>query len=152
MAGECGLGALSFSLAGPERFAERVHQYYDAFERCVPIGRTVNPNLLATAGNLMCGRTDEEAQAMVGTVGGFFQFGLVHYFVEGGHRPGVTNLWDLYQAKVARDAAEPDGVRPDGGVATVGVAGPARLREIFRGYEEAGADEIMFLLPPVGHE
>src|SRR5262249_55560235 len=144
MAGESGIGAMSFSLAGPERFAERVRHYYDAFERCVPIGRVVNPNILATAGDLMCGATEEQTDSMIGTAGGFFGFALNHYAIKGGHRPGRTTLWSDFQAT---RAADPLGIKRADAVGT-----PARVRETLRKYEDAGADQVMFMLPPVSHE
>ena len=146
MAGELGLGALSFSLAGPEEFAKKVRQYYGALENCHPVGRTVNANILATAGQLMCGRSDEEARKMIGKAGGFFGFGIAHYYVQGGHQPGVTNLWELYERMLAEAPENVDTARMGS------VGGVDRLRINLREFEEIGVDQVMFLLPPVSHE
>jgi alkanesulfonate monooxygenase SsuD/methylene tetrahydromethanopterin reductase-like flavin-dependent oxidoreductase (luciferase family) len=146
MAGENGLGALSFSFAGPEKFAERVVQYYDALERCVPIGRYVNANILASAGQLMCGESDDRAMGMIENTGGFFGFGIAHYYIQGGHRPGVTNLWDMYETMLAEHPENVDTARMGG------VGGVEKIRRYLRRFEDVGVDQLMFLLPPVPHE
>jgi alkanesulfonate monooxygenase SsuD/methylene tetrahydromethanopterin reductase-like flavin-dependent oxidoreductase (luciferase family) len=146
MAGENGLGALSFSFAGPEKFGERVVQYYDALERCVPIGRFVNANILASAGQLMCGEDDDRAMAMISNTGGFFGFGIAHYYVHGGHRPAATNLWQMYETMLAEDPENLDTARMGG------VGGVEKIRDYMLRFEEVGVDQLMFLLPPVPHE
>jgi alkanesulfonate monooxygenase SsuD/methylene tetrahydromethanopterin reductase-like flavin-dependent oxidoreductase (luciferase family) len=145
-AGENGMGALSFSFAGPEKFAERVVQYYEALERCVPIGRAVNANILASAGQLMCAPDDEKAMQMIGNTGGFFGFGIAHYYVQGGHQPGRTNLWELYEKMLVENPASVDQARMGG------VGSPQKIREYMRRFEDIGVDQMMFLLPPVPHE
>ena len=146
MAGENGLGALSFSFAGPEKFADRVNQYYGALERAVPLGLAVNANILASAGQLMCGGTDDAARKMIGNRGGFFGYGITHYYLRGGHRPGHTNLWEMYE-ETLREA--PDAVDE---ARLGGVGGVEKLRDYLRRFEEVGVDQLMFLLPPVAHD
>jgi alkanesulfonate monooxygenase SsuD/methylene tetrahydromethanopterin reductase-like flavin-dependent oxidoreductase (luciferase family) len=146
MAGENGLGALSFSLTGPEDFANRVDQYYSALERCVPMGRTVNANILATAGQLMCADSDDQALKMIGSAGGFFGFGIAHYYVQGGHRPAGTNLWELYQKMLSQDDKGVDPQRMGG------VGGVEKVREYMKRFESIGVDQMMFILPPIPHE
>ena len=146
MAGENGLGALSFSLTGPEDFANRVEQYYSALERCVPMGRTVNANILATAGQLMCADSDDQALKMIGSAGGFFGFGIAHYYVQGGHRPAGTNLWELYHKMLSQDDKGVDPQRMGG------VGGVEKVREYMKRFESIGVDQMMFILPPIPHE
>jgi hypothetical protein len=146
MAGERGLGALGFSFAGAEKFGERVKQYYSAFERCVPMARTVNPNILASAGQLMCAPTDQEAWAKIGDTGGFFGFGIAHYYIHGDHNPGQTNLWEMYREMLRVNPDAVDRSRMGG------VGSPERLRAFIRAYEAVGVDQMMFLLPPVPNE
>ena len=146
MAGEKGLGALSFSLTGPEDFADRVRQYYSALDRCVPMGRAVNANILATAGQLMCADSDERALQMIGDAGGFFGFGIAHYYVQGGHRPANTNLWELYEKMLSESGQGVDPQRMGG------VGGVEKVREYMKRFESIGVDQMMFILPPIPHD
>ena len=146
LAGESGIGALSFSYAGPEKFTERIQQYYGALERAVPIGRAVNANILAAAGQLMCCPNEDEAFARIGNAGSFFGYGVEHYYVNGDHLPGRTNVWEKYQRMLAENPHALDRSR----LQAVGT--PDTLRKLLRRFEAAGLDQVMFLLPPVAHE
>lgn len=147
LAAENGIGALSFSFAGPERFKARVERYYSTLaDRCVPIGRQVNANILASAGQLMCADTNDAAMERIGIAGGFFGFGINHYYLQGGHQPGVTNLWDKYLDAVR---VNPEGVDT---ARLGGVGSPEKLRTYLRTFEAIGVDQVMFMIPPVKHE
>jgi alkanesulfonate monooxygenase SsuD/methylene tetrahydromethanopterin reductase-like flavin-dependent oxidoreductase (luciferase family) len=146
MAGERGLGALGFSFAGPDKFKQRVEQYYSALERAVPMGYAVNANILASAGQMMCGPTDDASWKMIADTGGFFGFGIAHYYLQGGHKPAETNLWDLYQQTLQENPDAVDRSRM-GGVGSV-----EKIRDFIRSYEAVGVDQMMFLLPPVRNE
>lgn len=147
LAAENGIGALSFSFAGPERFRSRVERYYSTLAtRCVPVGRVVNANILASAGQLLCGPTDEVAKDRIGVYGGFFGFGINHYYLQGDHQPGVTNVWDKYIDSVRNDPGGIDTARLGG------VGSPETLRAYLRTFEDIGVDQVMFLIPPVRHE
>jgi len=147
LAAENGLGALSFSFATPEAFKPKLDLYYNTLaERCVPIGRAVNANILASSGQLLCAATDDAAMGRVADSGGFFGFGIHHYHVSGNHQPGATNLWEAYQAKMRANPGAVDRSRLGG------VGSPERLRNYLRVFEAMGVDQAMFLLPPVKHE
>jgi len=164
MAAQNAIGALSFSFVGPEECRELVDTYYMQLEGAVPLLPGVNANILFTAGELMCAATDEVAEARIGTAGGFFGYGITYYYVWGQHRPGQVDLWRNYLA--SRESAAPPsrgatGDRADWqrhgeaaarGPARGGIGSPGRIREWCRRYEDAGVDQLMFLLPPVGSE
>lgn len=149
LAARAGMGALSFSFTGPERFGERVRQYYDTFEaEAVPKGRFPNPNILASAGQLFLAPTTDEAFAGVGDSGGFFSFGIRHYYQDGDHLPGHTGVWDKYIEGVRANPNYDPRADPRLG----GVGSPDDVRDYLRRFEEVGVDQIMFLLPPLPHE
>src|SRR6266511_2689596 len=94
-----GIGALSFSFIEPDRAKEWVDDYYATLssEACVPAGFAVNPQVACVL-PMLCHR-DEETAIERGLDGAyFFGYALAHYYVFGTHRPGVTNIWEEFQA------------------------------------------------------
>jgi alkanesulfonate monooxygenase SsuD/methylene tetrahydromethanopterin reductase-like flavin-dependent oxidoreductase (luciferase family) len=164
MAAQNAIGALSFSFIGPDECRELVDTYYTQLDGAVPLLPGVNANILFTAGELMCAPTDELADARIGAAGGFFGYGITYYYVWGQHRPGQVNLWGNYLA--SRDSAAPPspgatddradwqrhGEAAARGPARGGIGSPRRIREWCRRYEDAGVDQLMFLLPPVASD
>ena len=66
----------------------------------MPAGFAVNPNLAVVLPMML---HEDEATAIERGIDGahFFGYSLAHYYVFGDHRPGVTNVWDEFQAKRA---------------------------------------------------
>ncbi|WP_425005081.1 LLM class flavin-dependent oxidoreductase [Mycolicibacterium sp. S3B2] len=149
MAAQKAIGALSFAYTGPEALKERVDGYYRDFEeQGTPITPAINPNILAIGGDLsmMVAKSDEEALERLGTGGGFFSFGIMHYYLTGMHTPGRTKVWERYQEAVKEDPTLAYG--PGRGA----IGSPDTVREFLRGYEASGVDEIILLLNPRSHE
>ncbi len=82
----------------------------------------------------------------LGVGGGFFSFGIMHYYMTGMHTPGRTGVWDRYLEEVKADPTLAYG--PGRGA----IGSPDTVREFLRGYEESGVDEIILLLNPRSHE
>jgi alkanesulfonate monooxygenase SsuD/methylene tetrahydromethanopterin reductase-like flavin-dependent oxidoreductase (luciferase family)/putative sterol carrier protein len=159
LAAEKGVGALSFSFVEPEEAKAWVDEYRAiiASERCVPGGFAVNPQV-AVVLPMMC--APDEAQAIERGIDGahFFGYSLAHYYVFGDHRPGRTDIYDEFLRRrdevgfarsiITADAA-PLGVRvlQQGLGSLRGAIGtPAQVRDLCRRYEEAGVDQVIFLL------
>lgn len=159
LAAETGIGALSFSFAEPEEAAEWVREYEEiiAGERCLPIGFDVNAQI-ATALPMMVAR--DEADAIERGVDGahFFGYALAHYYYFADHRPGVTSIADdfeetRHEVGFARDVVVPEGeplgvkVMSEGPESIRGAIGtPEQVAELCRRYEEAGIDQMIFLV------
>lgn len=159
LAAETGIGALSFSFAEPEEAAEWVREYEEiiAGERCLPIGFDVNPQV-ATALPMMVAR--DEAQAIERGLDGahFFGYALAHYYYFADHRPGATSIADdfertRHEVGFARDVVQPEGeplgvkVMSEGPESVRGAIGtPEQVAELCRRYEEAGVDQLIFLV------
>jgi alkanesulfonate monooxygenase SsuD/methylene tetrahydromethanopterin reductase-like flavin-dependent oxidoreductase (luciferase family) len=149
MAAQKCLGALSFAYTGPGPLGDRVRGYYQEFEdKGVPATPVINPNILAIGGDLsmMVAPTDEQAIERLGVGGGFFSFGIMHYYMTGEHTPGRTGVWDRYLGAVKDDPTLAYG--PGRGA----IGSPETVREFLRGYEESGVDELILLLNPRSHE
>ena len=149
MAAQKCIGALSFAYTGPGPLTERVNGYYKEFEENgVPITPNINPNILAIGGDLsmMVAKTDEQALQRLGQGGGFFSFGIMHYYMTGVHTPARTGVWKRYLEEVEKDPTLAYG--PGRGA----IGSPATVREFLRGYEDSGVDEIILLLNPRSHE
>jgi alkanesulfonate monooxygenase SsuD/methylene tetrahydromethanopterin reductase-like flavin-dependent oxidoreductase (luciferase family) len=159
LAAELGMGALTFAFMDPEEAVHWVGDYERTLaERCVPIGLAVNAEV-ACVTTMMCHRDEHQAIARGLEGGNFFGYSLAHYYVFGDHRPGRTNVWEECQAKRAEcgydpevaiaaqqetlaakvAAGETEGLR--GAIGT-----PGQLREFLRRYEEAGVDQIIFVM------
>ncbi|HEV3002617.1 MAG TPA: LLM class flavin-dependent oxidoreductase [Solirubrobacteraceae bacterium] len=159
LAAERGIGALSFSFVEPEEARGWVDEYYAIVgsERCVPAGFAVNPNV-AVALPMMVHR--DEAQAIERGIDGahFFGYSLTHWYVFGRHRPGRTSIWDEFQQRraevgFAREIVTADqaplGVKilQQGLGSLRGAVGtPEQVRDLIRRYEEAGVDQMLFVL------
>ena len=153
-----GIGALSFSFIEPAEAKAWVDNYYAtlASDECVPGGFAVNPNV-AVVLPMMC-HSDEETAIERGLDGAhFFGFSLGHYYVFGTHRPGRTNVWDEFEEKrdlfgFRRQTAAQTGqtlgaqLFEQGLGALRGAIGtPDQVRELLRGYEDAGVDQVIFV-------
>lgn len=153
-----GIGALTFSFIEPAEAKSWVDDYYAtlASEACVPGGFAVNPNL-AIVLPLMC-HEDEPTAIDRGLDGAhFFGYSLGHYYIFGQHRPGVTNVWDEFQERrssfgfdreIAAQRNKPLGAQlvENGFGALRGAIGtPDQVRDLVRGYEEVGVDQMIFI-------
>ena len=102
LAARKGMGALTFAFIEPEQAKEWVDEYYRLIQsdECVPAGFAVNPNFAIVLPMML---HKDEATAIERGIDGahFFGFSLAHYYVFGDHRPGITNVWDEFQAKRA---------------------------------------------------
>jgi alkanesulfonate monooxygenase SsuD/methylene tetrahydromethanopterin reductase-like flavin-dependent oxidoreductase (luciferase family)/putative sterol carrier protein len=167
LAAEKGIGALSFSFVEPEEAKAWVDEYRAIVEseRCVPGGFAVNPQVACVL-PMMC--APDEAQAIERGIDGahFFGYSLAHYYVFGDHRPGVTNIYEEFLARrddvgfarsiITADAA-PLGVRVlQQGLGSLrgAIGSPEQLRDLCRRYEEAGVDQLIFVMQagPNRHE
>ncbi|MFE0201184.1 LLM class flavin-dependent oxidoreductase, partial [[Kitasatospora] papulosa] len=155
-----GIGALSFSFVSPAEAKEWVDTYYDiiASEECVPAGRDVNPNF-SVVFPFMC-HPDEETALDRGLDGAhFFSYSLMHYYITGQHRPGVTDVWQDFQDNRAsvgltrEPVALADGEEPTAEAKAMleqitslrrGIGTPEQVAEVIRQYEEAGVDQVIF--------
>ncbi len=153
-----GIGALSFSFIEPDRAKEWVDDYYAtlASADCIPGGFAVNPNVACVL-PFMC-HEDEETAIERGLDGGhFFGYSLAHYYVFGNHLPGRTNVWDEFQERrhlfgFDRNVAAQTGqilgaqLMEEGLGSLRGAIGtPDQIRELIRGYQAAGVDQLIFV-------
>jgi alkanesulfonate monooxygenase SsuD/methylene tetrahydromethanopterin reductase-like flavin-dependent oxidoreductase (luciferase family) len=153
-----GIGALSFSFIEPGRAKEWVDDYYAtlASQACVPAGFAVNPQVACVL-PLLC-HTDEETAIQRGLDGAhFFGYALAHYYVFGAHRPGRTSIWDEFQANRSafgfdREVAAQTGVELGAQLLQEGLGSlrgaigtPSQIRELIRGYQAAGVDQLVFV-------
>ena len=158
LAAQCGIGALSFSFVEPEEAKVWVDGYYEtlASEQCVPAGFAVNPNL-AVVTPFMC-HDDETTAIERGLDGGhFFGYSLIHHYAIGEHRPGVTNIWEEFQANRSaygfdRGVASQTGQSlaaqiEQGGLGSLrgAIGTPAQVRDLLRRYADAGVDQVIFV-------
>jgi alkanesulfonate monooxygenase SsuD/methylene tetrahydromethanopterin reductase-like flavin-dependent oxidoreductase (luciferase family) len=167
LAAQNGIGALSFSFIEPEEAKSWVDDYYATIqsEDCVAGGFAVNPNV-ACVMPMMC-HPDEETAIDRGLDGGhFFGYSLIHHYAIGQHRPGITNIWEEFQEKRSlfgfdRDIAAQTGdslaaqmVQQGTGSLRGAVGTPEQIRNLLKGYEAAGVDQVIFVLQagPNKHE
>jgi alkanesulfonate monooxygenase SsuD/methylene tetrahydromethanopterin reductase-like flavin-dependent oxidoreductase (luciferase family) len=158
LAAELGIGALSFAFIDPEEARHWVDDYRRTVaERCVPIGRAVNPNIACVTGMMMAPTQEEAiARGLEGT--NFFGYSLAHFYVFGEHVPGSTNVWDQFQERRDKMGYSPEAVIASrsevlGAKVTSGetsgllgcVGTPDQVRQYLERFEEAGVDQVIFV-------
>ena len=101
----------------------------------MPIGHTVNANVAMVTG-FSCHEDRDEARRRGAEGFQFFGYSLGHYYVYGHHQPGVTDVWQRFEA--AKDKLPPVGQGS-------GIGTPAELTEHLRAYQDAGVDQVVFI-------
>jgi alkanesulfonate monooxygenase SsuD/methylene tetrahydromethanopterin reductase-like flavin-dependent oxidoreductase (luciferase family) len=159
LAAEKGIGALTFAFIDPEEAEQWIGDYERTMaERCVPVGQAVNPNV-ACVTPMMC-HPDEATAIERGLEGGnFFGYSLAHFYVFGEHIPAQTDVWQEFQEKRGQLGYSPEAAiaaRQEtlGAKAAAGdesglrgaVGTPDQIREFLRRYEEAGVDQVIFVM------
>ena len=122
----------------------------------MPAGFAVNPNI-AVVIPMMC-HADEQTAIERGLDGGhFFGYSLAHYYVFGAHKPGVTDVWQEFEARrslfgfdrqvAARTGQQLGAQLVQNGLGSLrgAVGTPDQIRELMRGYEQAGVDQVIFV-------
>ena len=143
LAAQQGAGALTFAFINSEEAKFWVDEYYETFKRnCTPIGQSVNPNVAMLTG-FMC-HEDNETAIKQGLEGAhFFAFGLGHYWRDGTHIPGRSNVWSDFKNQPASVIEKIEQDRMKAGMG--GIGSPKHLIENFRALENAGVDQLIFL-------
>ncbi len=159
LAAEKGIGALSFAFIDPEEAAGWVHDYEQALATtCVPVGLEVNPSI-ACVTPMMCHPDEQVALAMGLEGGNFFGYSLGHFYIFGDHVPAETDVWQEFVERRSEVGYSPEaalaaeqetlGAKVVAGDET-GLRGavgtPEQIREFLRRYEEAGVDQIIFVM------
>ena len=143
LAARLGMGALTFAFVNAEEAKFWVDEYYETFKRnCKPIAQSVNPNVSMLTG-FMCDKDNETAiqRGMEGAH--FFAHGLGHYWRDGTHVPGRTNLWSDFKKQPSSVIEKMDRERKKAGMK--GIGSPNLLIENFRALEDAGVDQLILL-------
>ena len=159
LAAEHGIGALSFAFIDPEEARTWVSDYERVLtERCDPVGLAVNHDI-ACVTPMMC-HPDERRALEMGIEGGnFFGYSLAHYYVFGDHVPGRTDVWADFQRKRSERGYDPEvalaveqetlGAKiaaGDNSGLRGAIGTPEQLRGFLRRYEEAGVDQLIFVM------
>jgi alkanesulfonate monooxygenase SsuD/methylene tetrahydromethanopterin reductase-like flavin-dependent oxidoreductase (luciferase family) len=159
LAAEKGIGALTFAFIDPEEAQQWIGDYERTMlEKCVPVGLAVNPQV-ACVTPMMCAPDETEAIARGLEGGNFFGYSLAHFYVFGDHVPGRTNVWEEFQERRGKMGYSPEAAIASaqqtlGAKAAAGdetglrgaVGTPEQLREFLRRYEEAGVDQLIFVM------
>ncbi len=143
LAARLGIGALTFAFVSAEEAKFWVQEYYETFQNnCQPTGQAVNPNVAMLTG-FMCDHNPEKAMERGQEGAQFFAFGLGHYWRDGVHVPGKTNLWNEFKKRPASSIQKMERERKKAGMRGIGT--PEQLIENFRALEEAGVDQLILL-------
>ena len=158
LAARRGIGALTFAFIEPEQAKEWVDEYYALIQsdECVPAGFAVNPNFAIVLPMML---HKDEATAIDRGIDGahFFGFSLAHYYVFGDHTPGITNVWDEFQAKRAEFGFAREIINADDGPLGVkileqgfgslrgAIGTPEQVVELVERYRRAGVDQVIFV-------
>lgn len=143
LAAQLGMGALTFAFVSPEEAKFWVDEYYETIKsNCTPIGQAVNPNVAMLTG-FMCHQEPEIAIRRGWEGAQFFAFGLGHYWRDGTHVPGRTDLWSEFKKRPPSASENLERERKKAGMG--GIGSPQQLIENFRALEDAGVDQLILL-------
>jgi len=143
LAAQLGMGALTFAFVNAEEAKFWVDEYYDSFKnKCVPVGQSVNPNVAMLTG-FMCHEDNETAIARGYEGAQFFAYGLGHYWRDGIHIPGRTDLWSDFKQRPVSVIEQMERERKKAGMG--GIGSPKHIIDNFRALEEAGVDQLILL-------
>ncbi|HKH88982.1 MAG TPA: LLM class flavin-dependent oxidoreductase [Acidimicrobiales bacterium] len=163
LAAEKGIGALTFAFIEPEDAKTWVDDYEATVkDKCVPVGWAINPQL-ACVTPMMCARDEDEAIRRGLEGANFFGYSLAHFYVFGEHVPARTNVWEEFKERRGKTGYSPEAALASrhqtlGATIASGdetglrgaVGTPEQLREFLRRYEEAGVDQLIFVMQ-AGH-
>jgi alkanesulfonate monooxygenase SsuD/methylene tetrahydromethanopterin reductase-like flavin-dependent oxidoreductase (luciferase family) len=143
MCAQLGIGGLTFAFINAEEAKFWVDEYYKTFkEECDPIGQAVNPNVAMLTG-FMCDKDPEVAMQKGQEGAQFFAFGLGHYYRDGTHEPGGTNVWDEFKKRPESKDEKLERERKKAGMS--GIGSPEQLIKNFRALEDSGVDQLILL-------
>ena len=143
LSAKLGIGALTFAFVNSEEAKFWVDEYYETFKKeCQPIGQAVNPNVAMLTG-FMCHKDNDTAIKRGHDGAQFFAYGLGHFWRDGIHHPGRTNLWEKFKQRPGSMDKMIERERKKAGMR--GIGGPKQLIENFRALEEAGVDQLILL-------
>ena len=143
LAAQLGMGALTFAFVNAEEAKFWVDEYYESFKsKCKPIGQSVNPNVAMLTG-FMCNEDNETAIRRGQEGAQFFAYGLGHYWRDGIHVPGRTNLWNEFKQRPVSVIERMERERKKAGMG--GIGSPKHLIENFSALEAAGVDQLILL-------
>jgi alkanesulfonate monooxygenase SsuD/methylene tetrahydromethanopterin reductase-like flavin-dependent oxidoreductase (luciferase family) len=160
LAAQKGIGALTFAFIDPEEAVNWVTEYERTFaQECVPVGFSVNPQV-ACVSPMMVHHDEAEAIRRGAEGSNFFGYSLGHFYVFGEHKPGRTDVWAEYVERRAAQGYDPDAIAAAVKADTLGakqaagdttglrgsVGTPQQVREYLRRFEEAGVDQVIFVL------
>jgi hypothetical protein len=108
---------------------------------------------------MMCAEREEDALTWGLEGANFFGYSLAHFYVFGDHVPASTNVWEEFLQRRGKMGYSPEaalaarhetlGAKAAAGDQT-GLRGavgtPAQLREFLRRYEDAGVDQLIFVM------
>jgi alkanesulfonate monooxygenase SsuD/methylene tetrahydromethanopterin reductase-like flavin-dependent oxidoreductase (luciferase family) len=157
LAAESGLGALTFAFIDPDEAVGWIQAHERRLEKCNPIGELVNTDVACVTPMMV--HHDERQAISRGLEGGnFFGYSLAFFAAFGDHIPGKTNLWEDFQQRRREKGFDPAAaitrqqelgakIKAGDTSALRGAVGtPDQLREYLRRFEDAGVDQLIFVM------
>jgi len=133
-AAKMGLGALTFGFASGEEARNWTASYYEQLNECVPITYRVTTGVgfLMTC---LCDRDGDRARRQAEA--NYFAMSGLHYYADGDHQPGKTNLWEMQQTWTVEQRRHPF---------ANAIGSPAEVRQVMLEYEAAGVDQLILVV------
>jgi alkanesulfonate monooxygenase SsuD/methylene tetrahydromethanopterin reductase-like flavin-dependent oxidoreductase (luciferase family) len=138
VAANLGIGCLGFNVMSGAMARAAVALYYKILaESCVPISRSINPNIAVLANfhvhpNAKVARDRGEHLK-------FFGYSIAKYYLQGKVRPGLSNGWDEFLA-IKDGFPQLGGDNPTSAIGT-----PDEVRRHLRELQAAGVDQVMLM-------
>ncbi|MEO6197046.1 MAG: LLM class flavin-dependent oxidoreductase [Dehalococcoidia bacterium] len=158
LAGEKGLGALSFGFIAPGVLEASLGVYRNAVANAQPVGAFVNNQFAATTFACVA-PTDEEALEHGRPAAEFFQESLGVLFVPWGKSDNVPPSYQYYKtlaAMVEQRLEQSDGTEFEQAweSGAIAIGSPERVRGVVQKYADSGVDQLILLVQAgrISHE
>ena len=139
-AGEMGLGVLSMGLSGSSNLKEGVDSYREGLKHAKPVGSFVNDQVAALC-VIHVGEDDEEARRVGGPPGAWFvNFVDKLYKPWQGRKVPDSYKFSIEEVQKMETMPTPEEYLASGAFA---MGNPDTVIEVIKGYQEAGADQIL---------
>ena len=139
LAGELGVGCLSFTITSPDELNKSLQHYREALKSAEPVGDFINRNIAGFT-TLYVGDNDAEARNR----GGINSIGhhkrVIGYFGDVSSRSGYNEVSDSRQGREGAVGADVEAAIADGLICCGGVE---TVEKIIRRWEAIGIDEFM---------
>lgn len=137
-AARMGLGVLCFTMGTPDALAPLIAAYKEEITRAEPVGEYVNDNIMVTS-QMLCLEDGQKARDIACNMTSGYQNSLVFHYLDTFPKPPGIPEWPALIPEPT-----PAGLEQQIANGHVCVGTPDEVERAVQGYQDAGADQLVF--------